>query len=112
MSSVNLQLEPDALEPVITRAVEMALAKLDAVQAALNGKLAYSESEAADLLSLEVHQLRDERLRGRIQAYQIVGRRIRYRREDLVAYLLREPWTEETKSKAGWQKGRRRKEEG
>jgi hypothetical protein len=41
-----------------------------------------------------------------------VGRRIRYRREDLVAYLLREPWTEETKSKAGWQKGRKRKEEG
>jgi hypothetical protein len=41
MSGVNLELEPDTLEPVIARAVEMALAKLDAVQHALNGKLAF-----------------------------------------------------------------------
>jgi hypothetical protein len=34
------------------------------------------------------HQLRDERLRGKITASKIVGGRIRYTREDLVQYLL------------------------
>jgi hypothetical protein len=38
-------------------------------------------------LGLHVHQLRDERRRGRIQASQIVGRRIRYLRADLERYL-------------------------
>jgi hypothetical protein len=31
--------------------------------------------------------LRDERRRGRIAASQVVGRRIRYKREDRTAYL-------------------------
>jgi hypothetical protein len=36
---------------------------------------------------MEQHQLRDERLRGRIGASQIVGRRWRYTRDDLLRYL-------------------------
>ena len=56
-------------------------------RATLPDKLAFTEAEAARLLSLNTHQLRDERLRGRITASKIVGNRIAYRREDLLEYL-------------------------
>src|SRR5262249_32972554 len=55
-------------------------------------RLAYAEAEAARLIGLKYHQLRDERLRGCIQASQIVGRRIRYLRNDLLDYLTSRRW--------------------
>ena len=57
---------------------------LEMARATLPDKLAFTEAEAARLLSLNTHQLRDERLRGRITASKIVGNRIAYRREDLL----------------------------
>jgi hypothetical protein len=39
------------------------------------------------MLGLNKHQLRDERLRGRIRGNKIVGGRVVYQREELVAYL-------------------------
>ena len=65
------------------------MARLWDDEARLGDRLAFDEPTAARLLSLEPHQLRDERLRGRITASTIVGRRIRYLREDLLAYLGR-----------------------
>jgi hypothetical protein len=88
LDGLSLRLDPEALKPLIESIVAETLARLEAGRAHLDGKLAYSEPEAARLLGLQPHQLRDERLRGRIQASQIVGRRIRYLREDLTAYLL------------------------
>lgn len=79
----------DDLRPLATTLVAEALAQLRADDAKLGERLAYSEPEAAQLIGLESHQLRDERLRGRISASQIVGRRIRYARDDLLAYLAR-----------------------
>jgi hypothetical protein len=64
------------------------VAALEQDRARLGDRLAYSEPEAARLLGLAPHQLRDERLRGRISASQVVGKRIRYTREDLTAYLM------------------------
>ena len=46
-------------------------------------------ADAARLLGLEQHQLRDERRRGRLTASRIVNREIRYLRSDLMQYLLR-----------------------
>jgi len=86
---VNLQLEPETLEPLIRRVVEETLARVADAQAALpNGRVAYSEEEAAELLGLEANCLREERVRGPIQASKIVGRRVRYLREDLVGYMI------------------------
>ncbi|HEY8504821.1 MAG TPA: helix-turn-helix domain-containing protein [Gemmataceae bacterium] len=87
---VQLHIDPESLRPLIRAAVDEALAALRAAEAALpaEGKLCYSEAEAARLLGVNEHVLRDERRRGRIVASQIVGRRIRYRREDLVGYLM------------------------
>ncbi len=90
---MHLEINPADLQPLIRQVVTEALAQLDADRARLDGKLAYSESEAAQLIGLEPWQLRDERRRGNIRASQIVGRRIRYLREDLVSYLLGRRWT-------------------
>jgi hypothetical protein len=85
----TLQLDPQALRPVIEAVVSEVLAQLEGARAALpDGRLCYSEEEAARLLGLEPHVLRDERRRGRIIASSIVGRRIRYTRDDLVSYLM------------------------
>jgi hypothetical protein len=92
MAGINLQLEPDILEPLIRQVVRETIAACDAERSKLDGKLAYSEPEAARLLGLEPHVLRDERLRGRIGASAIVGRRIRYTRQDLMDYLLGRRW--------------------
>lgn len=51
-------------------------------------RLAYPEPEAAALLGIASHQLRDARLRGEITATK-VGGRIGYERAELVAYLAR-----------------------
>ncbi|HMF15751.1 MAG TPA: helix-turn-helix domain-containing protein [Gemmataceae bacterium] len=87
--ALALHLDPEALAPIIRAVVTQTLAHLDADRQRLpeNGRLAFSEEEAARMLGLEPHQLRDERRRGRIGGSSIVGRRIRYTRKDLLDYL-------------------------
>ena len=69
---------PSDLEPTIALIVANVLAALSANEKKLGDKLAFSEPEAASLLGLEQHQLRDVRRRGEIASTKIVGRRIRY----------------------------------
>jgi hypothetical protein len=85
---LTLALDPAALAPLVRAIVAECLAQLRADEARLTGRIAYSEDEAAALLGLQPHVLRDERRRGRIAASSIVGRRIRYTREHLLDYLL------------------------
>ena len=85
---VQLEIRRDELRPLIEEVVAETIAKLEAQRDVANGKLAYSEYEAAQLISLTERQLADERRRGRIKASSIVGRRIRYLRSDLITYLL------------------------
>jgi len=83
-----LSLPAGALRPLIEEVVSAAIARLEEARAKLPDRLCYSEPEAAALLGLKPHQLRDERRRGRIQASNIVGRQIRYLPSDLTAYLM------------------------
>jgi hypothetical protein len=92
MNGVNVQLDAEALAPLVRLIVEQTLAALEENRAALSGKLAYGELEAAALLSLAPHQLRDERLRGRLQASVGPGRKILYCRDDLLDYLRQRRW--------------------
>jgi hypothetical protein len=94
-SPLSLTIDPEALRPLIEQTVRAVLARLEADRAQLDGRLAYSESEAAALLGLHAHQLRDERLRGRIQASVGPGRKILYTRQDLMDYLLSRRWEAE-----------------
>ena len=86
---MQVMIDPVELAPIIAATVSEVMQRIREDEASMGDRLAFSEQEAARLLGLESHQLRDERLRGRIAASQIVGRRIRYRREDLIAYLAR-----------------------
>jgi hypothetical protein len=52
-----------------------------------DGRLAYSEAEAAAKLGLNKHQLRDARRRGEIKASKVFGRRIMYTPRDLADFL-------------------------
>jgi hypothetical protein len=78
---------------LVTAVVAEVLQQLEQDRAAIgNGKLAYTEAEAAALLSLHAHQLRDERRRGRITAGRGPGRKILYAQADLLAYLQARRW--------------------
>jgi hypothetical protein len=84
-----ITIDPAPLADLVRSLVAKAIFDLGTQQQCLPEKLAFTEAEAARLLSLNQHQLRDERRRGRIGASEIVGRRIRYSREDLLQYLAR-----------------------
>ncbi len=86
---MQVNFDSDDLRQLVETVVAECLARLADDEARLGDRLAFDEPTAAWKLSLEPHQLRDERLRGRIAASKIVGRRIRYVRSDLLAYLAR-----------------------
>jgi hypothetical protein len=78
------------LEPVIRAAVVAVLDELRANDAMLGDRLGYPEAEAAALLGIARHVLRDARLRGEINA-RTVGRKILYSREALLKFLSAGP---------------------
>jgi hypothetical protein len=87
-----LSIPPETLEPLVRRVVEDTLRRLDEIRGTLPERLAFRESEAAQLMGLRVHQLRDTRLRGEIAAHVGPGRLVLYRREQLLDYLMSRPW--------------------
>ena len=84
---MKLEFSPADLAPIIEAAVEQALDRLRAEEATLvPDRLAYLESEAAQLCGLPAHVLRDARLRGGIVGSR-VGKRVCYTRNDLIEFL-------------------------
>jgi len=79
---MQMTFDIEDLKPIIAEAVAQVLATV-----VNDDGMAFDEATAARKLGLERHQLRDERLRGRIQASVIVGGRIRYLKSDLLEYL-------------------------
>jgi len=65
---MQVTIDPAELEPVITATILATLLAIKADEDRLGDRLAFSEPEAARLLSMQPHQLRDERLRGRLGA--------------------------------------------
>jgi hypothetical protein len=90
---LNIQLDPKSLRPLVEAVVGEALARLESERVKFISKLAYTEAEAARLLSLRWHQLRDERRRGRIQASHGPGKLILYSPTQLTEYLASRPYT-------------------
>ncbi len=88
----NVYINLDDLKPVITQTIEETLARFDAERLRTGDRLAYSEAEAAAMLGLKVHQLRDVRLAGRIRCSKITCGRIRYTLQDLQEYLAQNRW--------------------
>ncbi|MFO0970587.1 MAG: helix-turn-helix domain-containing protein [Gemmataceae bacterium] len=84
---MKIEVEPEDLRPLVAEIVAQTVKQMRDDDAKTNGRIAWSEAEAAALLGLEQHVLRDERRRGRIQASQGPGRRVLYTRKDLDDYL-------------------------
>ena len=83
----QLHLDPDELRSLVQETVAHVVHELDEFKVIYNGRLGYSEAEAADLLGLKQHQLRDLRRNGKISYARIVGNRVCYTIEDLRTYL-------------------------
>lgn len=88
---MNIDIDAKFLRPLIQAVVQETLAANAAVSAKLDGRLAFTEPEAAALLGVRSHVLRDARLRGKIEA-STVGKRIVYTRQQLQDYLDRQRW--------------------
>lgn len=88
---MNLQIDPNAFESLVERVVASCLDRIaNATQPTppiLTEQLVYSETQAAKLLGLNVHQLRDERRRGRISHGRTIGKRVAYSMSDIQNYL-------------------------
>ena len=74
------------LQPLIEATVRATLDQVADENAKFNGRLAFSEAEAASLLGVKVHVLRDARLRNEIKAKK-VGKSFRYSRNQLVRFM-------------------------
>ena len=83
---MNLHVDATDLRPLIQTVVAEVLAQSVTDKAKLNGRLGYTEPEAAALLGVARHTLRDCRLRGEISA-RMVGRRYIYSRDSLLKFL-------------------------
>jgi len=75
------------VQPLVSEAVSETLAQIANDEARLgDGRLWLSEAEAAGLLGLPAHRLRDCRRRGEISGCK-VGKAIGYEREELLRFL-------------------------
>ena len=79
---VEFSLDPNDIKPLVETVVSELLDRFHTDE----DRIAYSEKEAAALLGVTRTALRDERLRGRVEASK-VGRQIRYTRKNLTDYL-------------------------
>ncbi len=87
--SLQIQFDEDALRPLVHLAVAEALDHMEEERAKFNGRLAFTEPEAAVLLGVKPHVLRDCRRRGELQGAK-VGSKIVYTRADLLDFLDRQ----------------------
>ena len=76
-------IDDHALRRLIEATVEVTVERIEADRARLKSRLAYTEPEAAALLGVRPHVLRDARLRGEITATRI-GKRVAYERGELL----------------------------
>lgn len=87
---MTFNLDPAELRPLIASIVNEVLVVTTNVSARVGAdRLAYLEPEAAALLGLKPHQLRDARRRGELTATKAAGR-IAYEKAELVDYHRRQ----------------------
>lgn len=85
MADVSLQIGVDVLRPLIKQIIREVVQELNDDREQFGGKLAYPLPEAAALLGVRQHVLRDARGRGELVG-RLIGKKIVFSREELVAY--------------------------
>lgn len=86
---MKLSFDEADLRPVIEQIVAATLVQIQSDEAKLADRLAYTEPQAAAILGIRPHVLRDARLRGEISGSR-VGKRILYERDELLRFLRRQ----------------------
>jgi Helix-turn-helix domain len=84
-----MRLEPNdirELAPLLRECVRQAVEEIAASDAKFGERLAYPEAEAAALLGVAKHTLRDMRLRGEISG-KLAGKKMTYDRRELLRWL-------------------------
>jgi len=86
---MHIDLSPDALAPLVDAIADAVVERLrEARHDHGDGRIAYSEAEAAALVGLEPHVLREQRRLGRITPCAArPGRRILYSRRAIEDFL-------------------------
>lgn len=75
---LQMNVDRETLRPLVANIVAEVIQ-----QTGDRNRIAYSEKEAAQLLGMAPHQLRDRRLEGKVKATRL-GREYRYTRQDLL----------------------------
>ncbi|MEQ8786244.1 MAG: helix-turn-helix domain-containing protein [Pirellulaceae bacterium] len=83
---MKVEFNGQELAPLIEQIVQVTIEQLNSQQCKLNGRIGFTEREAAELLGVQQHTLRDCRLRGEISAKKM-GSRYVYAAETLRKYL-------------------------
>lgn len=86
MTGVQLQIPDDSLRPLVKTIVAEVLAEYSQI-IGTEGRLAYTEPEAAALLGLTGRQLGEQRRAGRLSYSRGPKGAILYTKADLLAYL-------------------------
>lgn len=81
-----MDIDSNDLRPLIAIVVAETFAQLEIGRQKLGGRIAYTEPEAAAMLGIQRHALRDARLRGEVQASR-VGKRVIYSHAQLLNLL-------------------------
>ena len=83
---MKIVLEDTDLRPLIECVVAETVERLAEEKARMGNRLGYPEAEAAALIGVQRHTLRDCRLRGEIEG-RLVGKRIVYSRDELIRFM-------------------------
>jgi len=84
---MKIEIESADLLPIIQQTVNQTIEALDQAESKVpDVRLAYPEPEAAALVGVAPHALRDARLRGELNASRL-GKRVVYQRSELLKYL-------------------------
>jgi len=81
-----IQIDQKQFANMIEKIIFDSFQKMEHAKISLGSRLSFTESEAAALLGVGRHALRDARLRGEVEASK-VGRRILYSRDQLLQLL-------------------------
>lgn len=88
---MKIEFDATELRPLIEAVVREMLTQPSSSLAGDGSQMAFSEPQAASMLGVKPHVLRDLRLKGEIEA-SVVGRRIVYQKEHLLRFLNRSRW--------------------
>lgn len=86
---MKIEFDQSDLAPLIRQVAAAVVEEMRTDEQRVDGRLAYREAEAAAVIGVQKHVLRDARLRGELVGSK-VGKAILYGRDELLAFLRRQ----------------------